>query len=101
MQPQAIEIDELGNAFQALSSHEYTPDQMKLLARFLNQYALDYHADEVKRIFKDKIKVADALKTMHDYASHYQNEEDVYEEFQDEVDYLLIAINQNEEGISI
>lgn len=101
MQPQAVEIDELGNAFVTISSYEYTPDQMKALYRFLSQYALDFHTDDAKRLFKDKIQVVDALKILNDFASHYQNEEEIYEEFQDEVDNLLIAINQNEEGISI
>lgn len=99
MQPQSIEIDELGKAFITVSSFEYTPMQMQTLYRFLSQYALDFHTDEIRKVFKDKVQVVDALKVLNSFATHYQNEEEIYEEFQDEVENLLITINQNEEGL--
>lgn len=99
MHPQALEIEEVSKAFIALSSLEYTPIQMQTLYRFLNQYALDFHVDEINKVFADKIQIIDALKVMNNFASHYQNEEEIFNEFQDEVDNLLLAINQNEEGL--
>jgi hypothetical protein len=99
MQPQSIEIDELGKAFITVSSFEYTPLQMQTLYRFLSQYALDFHGDDIRKVFKDKVQVIDALKVLNSFATHYQNEEEIYEEFQDEVEDLLISMNQNEEGL--
>ena len=43
----------------------------------------------------------DALKVLHTFSNHYQNESDIYAEFQDEVEELIISINELESGISI
>lgn len=101
MYPQSYEIDEVGNAFITVSTPQYTPDQQVFLNRFLSDFAQGYNEAEVKKIFNDKIQVMDALKILHSFAVHYQNESEVFQEFKEEIEDLLINLNQKEEGIFI
>jgi|GEM_PF-5276091 len=101
MQPTSYEIDEVGNAFIAVGSSDYSPDQVDFLMEFLQRYAQDLHEGELIKIFDDKLEIVDALKTLHTFANHYQNENDVFTEFQDEIEELIINMNESEDNISI
>ncbi len=100
MLPQEIEIEELGQAFVAINLPEYNTDQTKFLKDFLGNNAIDLNKDSMKKIFKDKIQVMDALTLLHDFANHYENEKPLIDEFKEELELLLISIN-DEEGIDI
>lgn len=100
MLPQELEIEELGQAFVDINTPEYTTDQMKFLKDFLNNNALDLNIDMMKKVFRDKIQVMDALVTLNEFASHYENEKPLIDEFKEELELLLISIN-NEVGIDI
>lgn len=101
MQPTSYEIDEVGNAFVAIGSSDYSPEQSEFLMEFLTRYAQDLHEIELVKVFNDKIEIVDALKTLHTFANHYQNENDVFTEFQDEIEELIINMNESEDKISI
>ncbi len=100
MLPQESEIEELGKAFTDINLPEYTADQMKFLKDFLNNSALDLNKDMMKKVFRDKIQVMDALVTLNEFASHYENEKALIDEFKEELELLLISIN-TEVGIDI
>lgn len=101
MQPTPYEIDEVGNAFVAIGSSDYTPSQTDFLMNFLQRYAQDLHESELTKIFHDKTEISDALKTLHTFANHYQNESEVFAEFQDEIEELIITINEFDNKISV
>lgn len=101
MQPTPYEIDEVGNAFVAIGSSDYNPSQTSFLMDFLQRYAQDLHETELNKVFDDKLDIVDALKTLHTFANHYQNESDVFTEFQDEIEELIITINESEDKISV
>lgn len=101
MQPTPYEIDEVGNAFVAIGSADYNPSQTDFLMNFLQRYAQDLHESELIKIFHDKMEILDALKTLHTFANHYQNESDVFAEFQDEIEELIININEFDDKISV
>lgn len=100
MYPQPIEIDELGAAFIAINMPEYSSEQIKFLKDFLGNHAVDLNKESMKKIFKDKIQVMDAINALHDFASHYEHEKQLIDEFREEVEFLLLSIN-DEEGINI
>ncbi len=101
MQPTSYEIDEVGSAFVAIGSSDYSPSQADFLMDFLQRYAQDLHEVELAKVFNDKLEIVDALKTLHTFANHYQNEGDVFTEFQDEIEELIINMNESEDRISI
>ncbi|MGE3318719.1 MAG: hypothetical protein AB7I18_05430 [Candidatus Berkiella sp.] len=101
MQPTPYEIDEVGNAFVAIGSSAYNPSQTGFILDFLQRYAQDLHESELNKLFTDKLDIADALKILHTFANHYQNENDVFTEFQDEIEELIITINESEDRISV
>ena len=70
MYPQSYEIDEVGNAFIALSTPAYTPPQHIYLIRYLQQYALDFNEPEIQKIFSDKLQAVDALKALNHFSNH-------------------------------
>lgn len=100
-QPNAYEIDEVGNAFITIGSFDYTPTQKAYLDRFLRDYGQDLNENEMKKIFSDKIEIIDAIKVLYAFANHYQDEKDVFSEFKDEMDELIITLNGKNEGIII
>lgn len=100
MHPQSYEIEQVGQAFITIGTPEYTPEQQNYLTNILNEYAQDVNKDELIKIFKDKIQVADAIKILNDFALHYQNEKEVIDEFNEEIENLLISINQYDEGVT-
>lgn len=99
MHPQAYEIEEVGQAFITIGTPEYTPEQQDYLNSILNEYVQEVDKDELTKIFKDKIQVADAIKTLNDFANHYQDEKEIIDEFNEEIENLLITINQYDDGI--
>jgi hypothetical protein len=101
MYPQPIEIDELGNAFIAISTPEYTPMQHKFLISFLKDYAVDLNKENAKKVFNDKISVIDALNVLNGFVNHYHDENEVITEFKDEIEHLILALNSAEEGLII
>ncbi|MGD9592839.1 MAG: hypothetical protein AB7V32_09995 [Candidatus Berkiella sp.] len=100
MLPQKPEIEELGEAFLAINLPEYNSEQMKYLKEFLGNSAIDLNKDVMKKIFKDKIQVMDAMILLHEFVNHYENEKELIDEFKEEVELLLISIN-DEVGIDI
>ncbi len=100
MLPQDIEVEELSQAFLAINSPEYNPDQIKFLKEFLGNSAFDLNKESMKKVFKDKIHVMDALTMLNDFANQYENERPLIDEFKEEVEFLLLSIN-DEEGIDI
>ncbi len=100
MELQQLEIDELGNAFVVISSPEYTPEQLKFLTGFLNSHALDLNKEMMKKTFNDKIPVIDALNVLNGFATHYHSEKPIIDEFQEECEHLVIALNDME-GLTI
>lgn len=99
MHPQTFEIEEVGQAFIVIGTPEYTPEQQSYLNSILNEYVQEVDKDELSKIFKDKIQVADAIKTLNDFATHYQDEKEIIDEFNEEIENLLITINQYDDGI--
>ena len=100
MLTQESEIEELGKAFTDINLPEYPADKLKFLPDFLNNSALDLNKDMMKKVFRDKIQVMDALVTLNEFASHYENEKALIDEFKEELELLLISIN-TEVGIDI
>ncbi|MBS0288528.1 MAG: hypothetical protein JSS07_00655 [Proteobacteria bacterium] len=100
MQPQQIELDELTTAFVALSIPTYAADQMNFLTEFLTNKAIDLNTEKMKKIFKDKIQVIDALIILNEFANRYENEKPLIDEFQEEIENLQIVLN-DEVGLTI
>lgn len=100
-QPNPYEIDEVGNAFIAIGSLDYTPAQRAYLDKFLRDYGQDLNESEMKKIFSDKIEIIDAINTLYAFASHYQDEKEIFSEFKDEMDELIITLNGKNEGIFV
>ncbi len=101
MYPPNYEIEEVGNAFIAIAHHDYTDAQMQFLDQFLREYARDLDETQMKKIFKDKIDIADAIKVLYDFANHYQDEKDIFNEFKEEMDELVVILNASESGIAV
>lgn len=101
MQPQPMEIEEVCNAFLSLASQNYTSEQLVFINRFLRFNALDYNENEIHQTFVNNVRVIDNLKTLHHFAPHYQNETDIYQEFQDQIEDLIMEINGNDAGLSV
>ncbi len=100
MYPQPIEIDELGAAFIAINMPEYNIEQRRFLKEFLSNHAVDLNKESMKKTFKDKIQVMDALAILNQFANHYEHEKGLMDEFKEEIEFLLITIS-DEEGINI
>ncbi len=100
MYPQPIEIDELGAAFIAINMPEYNTEQRRFLKEFLSNHAVDLNKESMKKTFKDKIQVMDALAILNQFANHYEHEKGLIDEFKEEIEFLLITIS-DEEGINI
>jgi hypothetical protein len=101
MQPQAKEIEEVGNAFISLGYPEYTPQQQEFLNEFLKQAAQNLNETDLGKIFGENVEVKSAIKSLHQFAKSYQNEEEIFAEFKEEIDDLLITLNDADEGLII
>lgn len=101
MYPQSSEIEIVGEAFVTVSTPDYNDDQKEYLNRFLSDYAQDLNQQELKKIFGDKIEIMDALKTLNEFANQYQDEKDIFDEFKEEIEDLLISLNERQDGIMI
>ncbi|MBI2792070.1 MAG: hypothetical protein HYX61_08930 [Gammaproteobacteria bacterium] len=101
MYPQAMEIEEVGQAFIDITTPEYTPEQHKYLNEFLKGHAIDLNKDAARKVFKDKIQVVDALITLNEFANHYHDEKAILDEFKDEIEYLIITLNGSDDGLMI
>jgi CheY-like chemotaxis protein len=71
----------------------YTAEQLTYINPILKQYALDVNDLEMAKIFNHQSQIMDAIRALHDFSFQFQNEEDVYDEFKSELDYLYDSIN--------
>lgn len=101
MQPQAFEIEEVGNAFISIGYPEYTPLQQEFLNQFLRQCAQELDEENMKKVFDNETEIINALKSLHSFAKQYQNEAEIFNEFKEEIDDLLITLNETDEGLII
>jgi len=99
MPPSAYEIDEVGNAFISISYLDYTNEERNQLNRFLHQHGKAFDEDGIKTAFKTKPEIIQAIRTLHQFATQYENEKEIFSEFKEEIDHLLITINQAEGGL--
>lgn len=93
MYPNNYVIEEIGNAFIAIAHQHYSVSQRSFLQQFLRDYARDLNEIEMKKIFYDKIDIADAVKVLYDFANSYQDETEIFVEFKQEMDELVINLN--------
>lgn len=94
-QPDASEIEKVGQALVLLSTFDYTPQQQACLHHFLCQYAQQCDAAktaEIEKLFHDKQEVTQALKTLHDFASDFGKCQ-IFKEFKAEVEDLIFMLN--------
>ena len=93
MKPNKLELEQVGNALLTLNEVDYTAEQLTYINPILKQYALDVNDLEMAKIFNHQSQIMDAIRALHDFSFQFQNEEDVYDEFKSELDYLYDSIN--------
>ncbi|MFI4938640.1 MAG: hypothetical protein ACHQJ6_09085 [Candidatus Berkiellales bacterium] len=101
MQPNAYEIEEVGNALIVIGHSDYSKEQQESINTFLRSYGQELNEPEMKKIFNNNIEILDAIKTLNEFANHFQDEKDIYAEFKQEIDELIIMINDQDDWISI
>lgn len=100
MHPDHQEIVEVGDAFISLAYTEYSPKEQEFIDKFLNQYATVFNESEINGLFKNKTNIIQAIKTLNDFTQKYKSDEDVIQEFNEEIHDLLINLNGNRESIA-
>lgn len=100
MAPSQAEIDAVGDAFISLSFQSYTKEQQECLNRFLNQYAASMDSTEIDSLFKELPETIEAIKELNKFANEF-HEKEIYQEFKEEVDDLLINLNGQNGGFLI
>lgn len=101
MQPSAYEIEQVGNAFVAIGYLDYSNEQLVFLNRFVRDYARNLNIQEANKLFTDNSQVIEALQILHNFTLQYHNDQDIYQQFKDEMEELTIMLNGKEEWISI
>lgn len=101
MQPNAYQIEEVGNALITIGHTDYSKEQQDYLNVFLKDYGQDLNETEMKKMFNNKIEIHDAIKTLYEFASHFQDEKDIYAEFRQEIDELVIMINEQDDWLRV
>lgn len=99
MQPSKDELDQVGFAFVTLGTVPFSPEERHHLTHFLHQSAIEFDEKKVQRVFKYEAAI-NAMKTLHNFASDYQ-EHEIMHEFNDEILDLLLNVNDMHGSMSI
>lgn len=101
MQPNYEEIKDVGDAFISLGYETLSPQESEYLNHFLKQYAKDYDDAKINTVFKNKNNIIQAFRILNNFAKKYQADDNVIQEFNEEIYDLLINLNRKNEGIII
>ena len=101
MKPDPQQIEQVGQAFMDIASYPYTPEQQEYLNDFLISVAQSHDEPTARKLFNDKPPIIEAINALAQFSTQYQQNEDIMNEFKDEIDNLLLKLNEPESGIGI
>jgi len=95
------EMEKLGQAFIFLGYSSYNSKQQEFITEFLKKYAENWQEEKINTLFNQNTEMIKSLKVLNQFVTKYRSQEELYNEFKDELNELMISINGRDETISI